>query len=70
MKYFIKLWPDKTATLVTNHGKTLMVFDNIEEAQRTLRNLTTKQMPQNASREPSLPIPYIPSYKLDRNTGY
>ena len=47
MKYFIKMWPDSTATLVTNHGKTLMVFDNIEEAQRTLRNLTSRQAPRD-----------------------
>ena len=43
MKYFIKMWPDNTATLVTNHGKTLMVFDNLEEAQSTLRNLASRQ---------------------------
>ena len=47
MKYFIKMWPDKTATLVTNYGKTLMVFESVEEAQRTLRNITNKQTPHN-----------------------
>jgi len=45
MKYFIKMWPDNTATLVTDHGKTLMVFENIEEAQRALRRITTQQVP-------------------------
>ena len=52
MKYFIKMWPDKTATLVTNHGKTLMVFESIEEAQRTLRNITAKQTPYNVNLTP------------------
>jgi hypothetical protein len=45
MKYFIKIWPDKTATLVTNHGKTLMVFESFEEAQHMLRKMTTKPTP-------------------------
>jgi len=53
MKYFIKMWPDNTATLVTNHGKTLMIFENIEEAQRTLRMITTRQIPQSVHLEPS-----------------
>jgi len=46
------MWPDKTATLVTNHGKTLMVFESIEEAQRTLRNITAKQTPYNVNLTP------------------
>ena len=57
MKYFIKLWPDKTATLVTNHGKTLMVFESIEEAQHTLRRLTTKSTPNNIKPTPATQYP-------------
>jgi hypothetical protein len=52
MKYFIKLWPDNTATLVTNHGKTLMVFENIEEARHALRRLTTKPTPNHTNLTP------------------
>lgn len=54
MKYFIKLWPDNTATLVTNHGKTLMVFENIEEAQHTLRSITTNKIPPEIGLTPSI----------------
>ncbi|HEY4732760.1 MAG TPA: hypothetical protein VIH66_05890 [Gammaproteobacteria bacterium] len=43
MKYFIKIWPDNTATLVTDHGETVTAFDSLEEAQHALRSLTNRQ---------------------------
>ena len=72
MKYFIKLWPDKTATLVTNHGKTLMVFNNIEDAQRELRNITIKQHPRNLHHEPlpaNTPLSLINTLNIGGQTG-
>ncbi len=61
MKYFIKMWPDKTATLLTNHGKTLMVFESFEEAQRALRNLTTKTTPFDIPQNPPVTTHTLPA---------
>ena len=57
MKYFIKMWPDNTATLVTNYGKTLLVFENLDEARQTLRRLTTKPTPNNINLTPATQYP-------------
>lgn len=57
MKYFIKMWPDNTATLVTNHGKTLLTFESLEKAQHTLRRLTIKPTPDNVDLPPIVQHP-------------
>jgi len=54
MKYIIKIWPDKTATLVTNQGMTLVKFDSLEEARHTLRRLTTRATPNNINLTPAI----------------
>ena len=61
MKYFIKMWPDKTATLVTNHGKTLMVFESFEEAQHMLRKMTTKPTPFDIPQNPHVTTRSLPA---------
>jgi hypothetical protein len=38
MAFFIKEWPNKTATLMADNGAVLWTFPNVEEAQRVCRD--------------------------------
>jgi ABC-type multidrug transport system ATPase subunit len=37
MYFYIKEWPNKTATLMSDHGTVLWTFHNVEEAQEVCR---------------------------------
>ena len=38
MFFYIKEWPDKTATLMAKNGAVLWTFHSVEEAQRVCRD--------------------------------
>lgn len=38
MNFYIKEWPDDTATLMTEHGHVVWIFPSVEEAEAAARN--------------------------------
>ena len=37
MKLFVKEWPNKTATLITENGQVVWTFGSVEEARETCK---------------------------------
>lgn len=38
MNFYIKEWPDNTATLMTERGQVIWIFSSIEEAEEAANN--------------------------------
>lgn len=58
MSFFIKEWPNKTATLMANNGAVLWTFTSVEEAQRVCRDWYNLQAASN-EQEGSLLDPLV-----------
>jgi hypothetical protein len=55
MRFFIKEWPNKTATLLAENGTVLWTFSNVEEAENVAKDWCRVQGENEVYRLDSLP---------------
>lgn len=51
MTFFIKEWPNKTATLMADNGAVLWTFSSVDEAQKVCRDWYLVQVQGEASND-------------------
>ena len=46
MNFYIKRWPDNTATLMTERGQVIWIFPSVEEAEEAAENFPPENLPR------------------------
>lgn len=64
MKVFIKVWPNNTATVMTDNGQVLWTFSNVAEARKACRewhsiNATEPVLFEDITETPNMADPRV-----------